>query len=239
MKDKEHYALENPVSSKKKKDKALKYYFHFLGHGSLHPLSSSGSQLPSCAPQQREVWVKRRQLRTDTRSSVCLPGRREEGQAAPGSPASALGFSALHLCVCTRGPFNLALESPNLGGTQQTWGFPGGTDGKESACNAGYPSSTLGLVRKIPWRREWLPTPAFLPRESHGRGGPGGLQRVTKSQWTAKTFTFTFNRPEYQSQSCHLSAGWAWATKPSSLGLGLLVYEMSMVAASISQSLRY
>ena len=114
---------------------------------------------------------------------MCLPGRREEGQAAPGSPASALGFSALHLCVCTRGPFNLALESPNLGGTQQTWGFPGGTDGKESACNAGYPSSTLGLVRKIPWRREWLPTPAFLPRESHGRGGLAGYkesQRVSE-----------------------------------------------------------
>ena len=24
-------------------------------------------------------------------------------------------------------------------------------------------------VRKIPWRREWLPTPVFLPGESHGQ----------------------------------------------------------------------
>ena len=24
-------------------------------------------------------------------------------------------------------------------------------------------------VRKIPWRRAWQPTPAFLPRESHGQ----------------------------------------------------------------------
>ena len=24
-------------------------------------------------------------------------------------------------------------------------------------------------VGKVPWRREWLPTPAFLPRESHGQ----------------------------------------------------------------------
>ena len=24
-------------------------------------------------------------------------------------------------------------------------------------------------VRKIPWRREWLPTPVFLPRETHGQ----------------------------------------------------------------------
>ena len=23
-------------------------------------------------------------------------------------------------------------------------------------------------VRKNPWRREWLPTPVFLPKESHG-----------------------------------------------------------------------
>ena len=23
-------------------------------------------------------------------------------------------------------------------------------------------------VRKIPWRREWLPTPIFLPGEAHG-----------------------------------------------------------------------
>ena len=23
-------------------------------------------------------------------------------------------------------------------------------------------------VRKIPWRREWQPTPVFLPRKSHG-----------------------------------------------------------------------
>ena len=24
-------------------------------------------------------------------------------------------------------------------------------------------------VGKIPWRKEWLPTPVFLPRESHGQ----------------------------------------------------------------------
>ena len=32
-------------------------------------------------------------------------------------------------------------------------------------------------VRKIPWRREWQPTPVSLPGESHGQRslGPGGL----------------------------------------------------------------
>ena len=34
---------------------------------------------------------------------------------------------------------------------QYSWGFPGGSDGKESACNAGDLSSVP--VRKILWRR--------------------------------------------------------------------------------------
>jgi len=44
--------------------------------------------------------------------------------------------------------------------------FPGGSDGKESACNAGDPGFNP-WVRKNPWRWEWQPTPVFLPGESH------------------------------------------------------------------------
>ena len=33
-------------------------------------------------------------------------------------------------------------------------------------------------VRKIPWRREWLPTPIMLPGEFHGREEPGRLQSM-------------------------------------------------------------
>ena len=40
-------------------------------------------------------------------------------------------------------------------------GFAGGSDSKESTCNAGDPGLTPG-VRKIPWRREWQPTLVFL-----------------------------------------------------------------------------
>ena len=29
-------------------------------------------------------------------------------------------------------------------------------------------------VRKIPWRREWQPTPVFMPEESHGQRSPAG-----------------------------------------------------------------
>ena len=29
-------------------------------------------------------------------------------------------------------------------------------------------------VGKLPWRRKWLPTPVFLPRESHGQRSLAG-----------------------------------------------------------------
>ena len=49
-------------------------------------------------------------------------------------------------------------------------GFPGGSGGKESACNVGDLGSIPGWG-KIPWRRKWQPTPVFLPGESHGQRG--------------------------------------------------------------------
>ena len=52
-------------------------------------------------------------------------------------------------------------------------GFPDGSDGKESACNAGDRSS-YPWVGKIPWRREWLPTLVFLPGEFHGQRSLAG-----------------------------------------------------------------
>ena len=53
-------------------------------------------------------------------------------------------------------------------------GFPGGSGGKESACNAGDSSLVPGWVEKIPWRREWLPTPVLLPGEFHGQRSLSG-----------------------------------------------------------------
>ena len=45
---------------------------------------------------------------------------------------------------------------------------PGGSEGKESACNAGDLGSIPGSGR-FPLRRDWLPTPVFLPGEFHGQ----------------------------------------------------------------------
>ena len=55
------------------------------------------------------------------------------------------------------------------------WGFPDGSAGKESTCNA----QDLGSipVGKIPWRRE-ATTPAFWPRESYGLYSPGGCKEL-------------------------------------------------------------
>ena len=39
------------------------------------------------------------------------------------------------------------------------------------------------LDRKIPWRREWQPTPVFLPGESHEGAWRAMVHGVTKS-WT-------------------------------------------------------
>ena len=61
-------------------------------------------------------------------------------------------------------------------------GFPGGSMGKESTCQ--YRRCRMDpWVRKIPWRREWQPTPVFLPGESHEQGAwratdQWGSQRV-------------------------------------------------------------
>ena len=39
-------------------------------------------------------------------------------------------------------------------------------------------------IEKIPWRRNWQPTPIFLPGESHGQKSLAGytVQGVAKSQ---------------------------------------------------------
>ena len=51
-------------------------------------------------------------------------------------------------------------------------GFTGGSESKESVCNAIDPGSIPG--REDSQRREWLPTPVFLPGEFHGQRGLAG-----------------------------------------------------------------
>ena len=70
-------------------------------------------------------------------------------------------------------------------------GFPGGTGGKEPTCQCRR-RKRCGFdpwVGKIPWKKAWLPTPVFLPRESHGQRSlmgysPKGLKELDKTEVT-------------------------------------------------------
>ena len=55
----------------------------------------------------------------------------------------------------------------------QTWDEIWVSESKESSCNAWEPDSIPGS-EKIPWRREWLLTLVFLPKESHGQRSLAG-----------------------------------------------------------------
>ena len=72
--------------------------------------------------------------------------------------------------------------------------LPGGSDGKESACNAGNLVFSP-WVGKVSWRREWLSTPIFLPEEFHGQESltgynPWGLKESDTTEWqTLPDFT--------------------------------------------------
>ena len=78
-------------------------------------------------------------------------------------------------------------------------GFPGGSEVKTSACNAGDLGSIPGSGR-FPWRRKWQPTPVFLPGESHGqRSLVGYSPRGRKESDTTERLHFHsifFGRPK-------------------------------------------
>ena len=102
------------------------------------------------------------------------------------------------MCQSTAGRASLeALLVRNSPAVQETWfrsllwedplekgwlptpaflGFPDGSAGKESTCNAGDLAGFNPSVGKIPWRREQLPTPVFWPGEFHGLYSPWGCK---------------------------------------------------------------
>ena len=68
------------------------------------------------------------------------------------------------------------------------YNFPGGSEVKVSASNAGDLGSIPGLGRS-PWRRERLPSPVFWPGEFHGLYSPWGR----KESDTAEQLHFHFH----------------------------------------------
>ena len=74
-------------------------------------------------------------------------------------------------------------------------------------------------VRKIPWRREWQPTPVFLPREPYGQRSqvaysPWGRKESDMTEWLI-LFTFKFllliPYPYYSTCECMLNIQVMWA----------------------------
>ena len=70
-------------------------------------------------------------------------------------------------------------------------GFPGSSDGRESACNAEDLSLTSGL-RRSPGEGNGYPTPVFLPGESDGQRSLDGYRPWSCKQWdTTEQLTFS------------------------------------------------
>ena len=82
-------------------------------------------------------------------------------------------------------------------------GFHDGPAGKESACNAGESGDAGSIpgLGKMPWRRKWQPTPAFLAGKSHGQRSladysPWGHKELDQLSDRFTSF-FTFLCQEY------------------------------------------
>ena len=67
-------------------------------------------------------------------------------------------------------------------------GFPGGSAGKESTCNAQDLGSIPGLGR-FPWKRERLPASVFWPGEFHGLCNPWSHKKADTTEQLSLRFT--------------------------------------------------
>ena len=98
------------------------------------------------------------------------------------------------LCSALHGPCSWDLElnaiSVIIKPCHMWNGFSVGSDGKkESSCNAGDPGFNP-WVGKIPWKRESLSTPVFLPGESHGQRSLAGYSpsgQTVRHDWATNT----------------------------------------------------
>ena len=74
-------------------------------------------------------------------------------------------------------------------------GFSGASGGEGICLQCGIPGFNL-WVRKIPSRREWLPTPAFLSGEFHGQSlmgySPWGCKESDMTVWLTVSLRIKF-----------------------------------------------
>ena len=124
-------------------------------------------------------------------------------------------------------------------------GFPGGTSGKEPACQCRR-HKRRGFepwVGKKPWRRAQQPTPVFLPRESHGQRSlvgccPQGHEESDMTEATECAWHIHYiNDHDWvalglmQTWPCHSTSEW-YPTHPS-----FCIRDSQRVAPRASKSL--
>ena len=135
-------------------------YSIYLCLTSLSLISRSVFVLLQMALFHSLLWLSRIPL--STHSSVLAWGT--PGMAEPGGLLSMGSHRVGHNWS------NLAAAAAAAAGFH-CMGFPGGTSGKEPTCQCRRQKG-CGFnpwVRKIPWKRAWQHTPAFLLGESHGQ----------------------------------------------------------------------
>ena len=102
--------------------------------------------------------------------------------------------------------------------------FPGGSDAKESTCQCRRWEFDP-WVGKILWRREWVPTPVFLPEESHRQKSLVGYR-----PWGRKEYIKDLFSCDMQTLHCSVWDLPPWSgseSRPSALGIWSLSHQGS------------
>ena len=82
--------------------------------------------------------------------------------------------------------------------------FPGGSDGKESTCNAGDLGSIPGLGRSR-GERGCQPIPVFVPGETHGQRNLAGCSPESRKESdTTEQLTLSFSHLDMIKNQCKL-----------------------------------
>ena len=145
---------------------SMKHLYTPVTHSLSHPVAENGkafedmenSKVKAEAGQEGD-WIPE-----------SLPTRKTPGEPPHQEPLPWTGWKITYFV----GPLKFG------GSSELLVGFP---CGKESTICQCWRHRFDPCITKIPWRREWQPTPLFLPGESHGQQSqtgysPQGCKRV-------------------------------------------------------------
>ena len=171
------------------------------------------------APPSPHTWLGDSAHEDTLSGRQCLPGQsgrdrhgdarelRPQGRGWRMTPLGTPSPKEGHGQLASRTPARTPGVQPCL---SRSWGFPGGSAGKDSACNAGGPGLIPGLGRS-PGEGKGYTLPAFLSGESRGQRSLAGQERLTHS--------LSGRSPAAWPGAGHLaSTGWGW--QPLSPGRG-------------------